>query len=202
MKLCCSWWNFPNIALHLPLAASRITLTVSGCMLFEYVSAAQKWIATTCGSVRFRGLSENGSEQKIRHCMTRHVPRLFWLDSASFWLFRVRFCCPCFLNERRHFRHFAGICGFVGLVGGSVSLSLSSVSVVRASSAKEDNLGTLPGFAAVLGSFGEASLSSIPVVCASSTNEGNFRGIYALDGRTPSIQEPTMEQYRTIPYCS
>ena len=82
--------------------------------------------------------------------------------------------------------------------GKRLSLSLSSVSVVRASSAKEDNLGTLLGFAAVLGSFGEASLSSIPVVCASSTNEGNFRGIYALDRRTPSIQEPTMEQYHTV----
>ena len=32
------------------------------------------------------------------------------------------FCCSCFMNERRHFKHFAGICGIFGFVEGSLSV--------------------------------------------------------------------------------
>ena len=32
------------------------------------------------------------------------------------------FCCSCFMNERRHFKHFAGICGSFGFVEGGLSV--------------------------------------------------------------------------------
>ena len=35
------------MALHLPLAVSRIAHTVTVCILFECASTAQKWIAAT-----------------------------------------------------------------------------------------------------------------------------------------------------------
>jgi hypothetical protein len=43
VKLCFSWWNYPNMALHLHLAVSQITDTVVVSMQFERGAAAQKW---------------------------------------------------------------------------------------------------------------------------------------------------------------
>ena len=32
------------------------------------------------------------------------------------------FCCPCSIDERSPFKHFAGLCGHIGFVGGSLSV--------------------------------------------------------------------------------
>ena len=76
--------------------------------------------------------------------------------------------------------------GAVLAVSGSLGeASLFSISVARASSTNEDNLGTLLGFAAVSGSLGQAPLSSIYVTRASSTNEdnlGTLLGFAAVSG--------------------
>ena len=92
------------------------------------------------------------------------------------------FCCSCFMNERRHLKHFAGICGSFGFVWGkplclpfqlsvlhSRTKTLSalsrqgglfrvrwrkrSFSVIRALWSNEDIFSTLQRFAAVSGSL-------------------------------------------------
>ena len=65
------------------------------------------------------------------------------------------FCFPCLSNERRHFKHFAGICGIFGSLR---EASRSSNSVVRASFTNEDTFGTFQAVAAVSGSLEEMSL--------------------------------------------
>ena len=62
------------------------------------------------------------------------------------------------MNERRHFKHFAGICGSFGFVEGGLS---SSISVVRASFTNEGTFGTFQAVAAVSGSLG-GNVSGLP----------------------------------------
>ena len=143
------------------------------------------------GSAGYPKTIENGSEQQIRHCMTRHVlvnvlagfgAVLAVSGSLGGSISLFHFCCPCFLNERRQFRHFAGILRLFRVHWGK--RPLSSIYVTRASSTNEDNLGTLLGFAAVSGSLGKAlSLSlSISVVRGSSNKRRQFRHFAGICG--------------------